>query len=61
MTFSAGIPVAFLGSGAGMAVVGAGLLLTPVIGKFRFDPSTPPPSDATPLAPPVGVSAESPS
>lgn len=61
VTFSAGIPVAFLGSGAGMAVVGAGLLLTPVIGKFRFDPSTPPPSDATPLAPPVGASAESPS
>jgi hypothetical protein len=39
LTFEAGLVPTYLGAGAGMALVGAGLGFVPAVGRFRFDPS----------------------
>ncbi len=42
MVFEVGLGPTYLAAGAGMALVGLGLLGTPVVGRFRYEPSSAP-------------------
>ncbi|MGI0151488.1 MAG: MFS transporter, partial [Thermoplasmata archaeon] len=48
-TFTWGIPPTYLGAGAGIGLIGVGLLTLPAVGRFRFEPERvhhPPPPGA---------------